>query len=143
MFIYLQGYVYSIVKYSDEEFVKIATAMAVGYFCKGFVWNAWLGSECVWNLFLLSFFINYSRITLSLYSFTFLFINLCVCFKSVYTGRFLLLFPCVSMFYHFCCLTWIPYTCIWYFCISLNWWLFNWYLIYLSQHTLIQIVCLS
>ena len=49
----------------------------------------------------LSYLINYSLIALSIYSFTFLFINLCVCFKSVYTGRFSLLFPYVSMFYNF------------------------------------------
>ena len=47
-------------------------------------------------------FINYSGINLCLYSFTFLFINLCACFMSVYTGRFLLLFRCASMFHHFC-----------------------------------------
>ena len=52
---YLQGYVQSIVKNSDGEFVKIATAIAVGYIRKDFVWNAWLDSECVWNLFLLSY----------------------------------------------------------------------------------------
>ena len=55
--------------------------MAVGYFRKNFVWDAWL---------------------ISIDSFTLLIINLYVCFKSVYTGRFSLLFLCVSMFYHFC-----------------------------------------
>ena len=47
-------------------------------------------------------FINYSLITLSTCSVTFLFIILCVWFKNVYNGHFSLLFPCVSMFYNFC-----------------------------------------
>ena len=55
-------------------------------------------------------FIRYSFITSSIYSLTFLFINLCIWFKSVYTDHFSLLFSyvmgmCYShsrMFYHFC-----------------------------------------
>ena len=82
-----------------ENLRKLVTAIAVGYFRKGSVWNALRGFECVLNLFLLPYL---SIIQVLLYSFNFLFINLCVCFKSVYTGRFLLLFPRVSMFYHFC-----------------------------------------
>ena len=61
--------------------------------------------DWVLNVFeIISFilFINYSLITLSIYSFTFVFINLCVCFKSVYIEGLLLLFSCFSMFYHFC-----------------------------------------
>ena len=46
-------------------------------------------------------FINYSLIALSIYSFASFIINLCVWFKSVYIGHFLL-FSCVSMSYHFC-----------------------------------------
>ena len=81
---------------------KLLTAMAVGYFRKGFCLECLIGFSMCLKIISFILFINYSRIALSFYSFTSLFINLCVCFKSVYTGRFLLLFPSVCMFYHFC-----------------------------------------
>ena len=45
---------------------KLLTAMAVCYFRKCFVWDTWLSSKCVWNLFLLTYL---STIHLLLYLF--------------------------------------------------------------------------
>ena len=114
IYTHIHIHVQSIVKYSDGEFVKIVNDLwQLTIFAKAL--SGMLG--WVLNVFeIISFtlFISYSLITLSIYSFIhlfyssiclfilFLFINLCVCFKSVYTGHFSLLFPCVSMFDHFC-----------------------------------------
>ena len=53
---------------------------------------------CLKFIFLI-LFVSCLLITLSIYSFTF-FINLCLCLKSVYTGRLSLLFACASMPFH-------------------------------------------
>ena len=38
-----------------ENFRKLLTAMAVGYFRENFAWDSWLGFEYVCNLFVLSY----------------------------------------------------------------------------------------
>ena len=53
-----------------ENLQKLLTAMAVGYIRKSFVWDAWLGSECVWNLF---FYLIYQLLTYYFYLFIHLF----------------------------------------------------------------------
>ena len=68
-----------------ENLQKLLTAIAVGYFCKGFVWNAWLNSECVWNLFLFSYL---SVIHVLLYLFIHLLFHLltsiyCICILAI------------------------------------------------------------
>ena len=85
IFIHLQGYFKVQSNIRMENLQKLLTAIAVGYFCKGFVWNAWLNSECVWNLFLFSYL---SVIHVLLYLFIHLLFHLltsiyCICILAI------------------------------------------------------------
>ena len=90
-----------------ENWQKLLTAMAVGYFRKGFVWNVWLGSECVWNLFVLSYL---SIIHVLLYLFIHLLFYL---LTSVYVSRVYIL----AAFYYShvlaCFIIFVWKICIW------------------------------
>ena len=54
-FIYLQRQIQSIVKYLDGKFVKIVSGLGCWLFLQKLVWDAWLGSEYTYNLFILSY----------------------------------------------------------------------------------------
>ena len=54
-FIYLQRQIQSIVKYLDGEFLKIVNGLGCWLFLQKLVWDALLGSEYTYNLFILSY----------------------------------------------------------------------------------------
>ena len=100
---YLQRHVQSIVKCFNWESAKYVNGLwLLAIFAKPLSGMLdWVLNMLLIYLFVLSYFI-YLLITLSIIHLTFLFINLCLRLKSVYTGSFSLLFPWVDMFYHFC-----------------------------------------
>ena len=82
--------------------------MAVGYFRKSFVWDAWKGSEYIWNSFLLSYL---SIIFLLLYLFIHLLIHL---LTSLYVSRvYILAVSCYYSHVLVCFIIFVEQICIW------------------------------
>ena len=72
--------------------------MTVGYFCKSFVWHAWLGSEYAYNLFILSY-LSF------IYLLFCLFIHFFYLLTSVFVSRVYILAASRSYSYMLSCFT--------------------------------------